>query len=379
MKRFAALLLTLLLIASVSPIAAASLLPDNPEGSTVSKIAAGDMMETNNGTVVENNGTVDKNNHAVNENNGTVNGNYGSVSTNFKNGIVAMNAGDSSVDQNYGSVGENNGTIIRNYSSGTVEENNSNMAFNYGTVNTNCGSVATNMSNGTITVNAESGTVEENDGTVTENVGTVEKNDGIVETNRGEVVMGSSGTVKANYGAVTKGRLLADGTIGYGSDAVVGVNYASDANRSRQMLEQTINPDTDPYSVLSYTEVFSSLPGNKRFYAWRSSDGKTYQPGDAYSEIAGLDLTAILRVIYTPVCAANADGSAAVTDGRAVDLLKVLVDGTPVAADCYTAENAGYNASAFTFTEAFLATLSSGSHEVTLCFANGSCSFTFTK
>lgn len=410
MKRFAALLLALLLVASVSPFAAAGTVPDNPTGSTVGEIAAGDTMKvnsgivtdnlgeidtnygtvaTNNSNVVTNNSTVTTNNGAVVVNNGTVETNAGTVTSNAgtlaantENGLVTLNAGN--VKENAGTVTKNTGIVAVNAGEGIVSLNNTDgtVVENSGTVTENDGTVKTNNAN----VSTNRGTVADNEsnvdfnyGTVTENNGTVAVNANTVKTNRGKVGMQPSGTVETNYGVVTDGRLLADGTISYGFDTLVGINYASGKSRSRQVLEQAINPEETSYTIPSYADIFSRVPSGKRFSAWRDANGVTYNPGETYSEVFGLDLTAILKYLPAPVCAANADGSAAVTEGRAVDLLEVSVDGTLITGDCYTVENAGYNASAFAFSEAFLATLFAGSHEVTLRFSNGACSFTFTK
>ena len=181
-KRFISTLLALLLVCSLPVSAFADTVADNPAGTTVPEIPAGDMMYSNSGTVTNNDGTVTYNHGILTNNNNFVRENYGTVTN------------------NYGEVNENYGTVTTN---GTLPESetaafdaNAIVHFNYGTVTTN---------NGVVNVNG---------GTVTTNNGTVEDNGRTVETNSatGTVTNKGNGTVETNYGTVTE----ADGSTHYG-------------------------------------------------------------------------------------------------------------------------------------------------------------------
>ena len=147
-KRFISTLLALLLVCSL-PVSAFAM-DNNPAGTTVTEIPAGDMMYSNSGTVTNNDGAVNYNHGILTNNNNFVRENYGTVTN------------------NYGEVNENYGTVTTN---GTLPESetaafdaNAIVHFNYGTVTTNNGVV--NVNGGTVTTN--NGTVETNYGTVTE-------------------------------------------------------------------------------------------------------------------------------------------------------------------------------------------------------------------
>ena len=210
-KRFVSTLLALLLVCSLPVSAFAA--DDNPAGTTVPEISAGDTMGTNSGTVTNNKGAIYWNNGPgiVTTNDGNVTVNVGTVDTN--NGTVYTN--NSAVGTNNGTVTTNEGKVTTNSSSGTVTTNNKTVGTNNGTVGTNNNTVTTNngtvtTNKGEVTTNSSSGTVGTNNKTVTTNDGTVTDNYGTVETNSvtGTVTNKGRGTVETNYGTVTE----ADGT-----------------------------------------------------------------------------------------------------------------------------------------------------------------------
>ncbi|MDY4634536.1 MAG: hypothetical protein SO441_03160 [Candidatus Limivicinus sp.] len=181
-KRFISTLLALLLICSLPVSAFAATVDDNPAGTTVTEIPAGDMMYSNSGTVTNNDGTVTNNKGAIYWNNGP--------------GIVTTN--DGNVIVNVGTVDTNNGTVYTN-NSGTVTTNNNTVGNNNGTVTTNNGTVDKNgriveTNNGYISVNE--GEVKTNNGTVNINAGNVRIN------NTTGIVNNDVGVVFTNYGTV---------------------------------------------------------------------------------------------------------------------------------------------------------------------------------
>ena len=181
-KRFISTLLALLLVCSLPISAFADTVADNPAGTTVPEIPAGDMMYSNSGTVTNNDGTVTNNKGAIYWNNGP--------------GIVTTN--DGNVTVNVGTVDTNNGTVYTN-NSGTVTTNNNTVGNNNGTVTTNNGTVDNNgriveTNNGYISVNE--GEVKTNNGTVNINAGNVRIN------NTTGIVNNDVGVVFTNYGTV---------------------------------------------------------------------------------------------------------------------------------------------------------------------------------
>ena len=181
-KRFISTLLALLLICSLPVSAFAATVDDNPAGTTVTEIPAGDMMYSNSGTVTNNDGTVTNNKGAIYWNNGP--------------GIVTTN--DGNVTVNVGTVDTNNGTVYTN-NSGTVTTNNDTVGNNNGWVTTNNGTVDNNgriveTNNGYISVNE--GEVKTNNGTVNINAGNVRIN------NTTGIVNNDVGVVFTNYGTV---------------------------------------------------------------------------------------------------------------------------------------------------------------------------------
>ena len=96
-KRFISTLLALLLICGL-PVSAFAM-DNNPAGTTVTEIPAGDMMYSNSGTVTNNDGTVTINDGILTNNNNFVRENYGTVTNNY-----------GEVNENYGTV-TTNGTL----------------------------------------------------------------------------------------------------------------------------------------------------------------------------------------------------------------------------------------------------------------------------
>ena len=324
-KRFVSTLLALLLVCSL-PVSAFAM-DNNPAGTTVTEIPAGDTMYYNSGTVTNNDGTVNYNHGTVTTNSstgtvgsnqpgGTVTTNDGTVNYNVGNGTVTTNNG--TVDTNFGTVTTNNGTVTKN--SGTVanngtEDNNLNakvninngtVANNYGTVTDNYKTVTTN--NGTVTTNG--GTVTTNNGTVEDNSRTVEANNnyisgnnGIVETNNGTVdhnpgtVETNNGTVNNNNGGVTinnttgivkEGRPRTNyGTVKLGDTTWYGVQVDNDGT---EIGKQYCKPD----EVLD----FSQLTKEGYVYAGYTQE---YQMGENGVEKLGSPIT-VNSTSYTVTC-----------------------------------------------------------------------------
>ena len=92
-KRFVSTLLALLLVCSLPISAFADTVADNPAGTTVPEIPAGDMMYSNSGTVTNNDGAVNYNHGILTNNNNFVRENYGTVTNNY-----------GEVNENYGTV-----------------------------------------------------------------------------------------------------------------------------------------------------------------------------------------------------------------------------------------------------------------------------------
>ncbi|MGN0982163.1 MAG: hypothetical protein ACI4O0_04645 [Candidatus Limivicinus sp.] len=157
-KPFVSTLLALLLICSLPVSAFAGTVEDNPAGTTVLEIPAGDTMTNNNEDAI------------VYTNKGTVTNNNGTVVSNSKNGTVTNNNEGAIVDTNNGTVFNNVGTVTDN--AGTVKTNNGKVEHNVDNVQTNNGTVEHN--NGTVETNTTTGTVQNVvNGKVTTNYGTV--------------------------------------------------------------------------------------------------------------------------------------------------------------------------------------------------------------
>ena len=273
-KRFISTLLALLLICGL-PVSAFAM-DNNPAGTTVTEIPAGDMMYSNSGTVTNNDGAVNYNHGILTNNNNFVRENYGTVTN------------------NYGEVNENYGTVTTN---GTLPESetaafdaNAIVHFNYGTVTTN---------NGVVNVNG---------GAVTTNNGTVEDNCRTVETNSvtGTVTNKGNGTVETNYGTVTE----ADGSTHY------GVLVDNDGTKT---LEQCCTPGQvldfsqltkAGYVYAGYTQEYQLLDGVLTKQALTVSD-------TSYTVTCPNVLTLIWQAIASP---AADDGSGSFGPGSFVSI-----------------------------------------------------------
>ena len=339
-KRFVSTLLALLLVCSLPLSAFAA--DDNPAGTTVPEISAGDTMGTNSGTVTNNKGAIYWNNGPgiVTTNDGNVTVNVGTVDTN--NGTVYTN--NSAVGTNNGTVTTNEGKVTTNSSSGTVGTNNGTVTTNNGTVTTNNKTVGTN--NGTVSTNSSSGTVGTNNKTVTTNDGTVTDNYGTVETNSvtGTVTNKGRGTVETNYGTVTE----ADGTTwcalqvkdegsllqvvkdsvvnlaklftksgyvlsGYtqtyqtgengltqASTTVTGTSYTADCPNVLTLIWQAIfSPTADDGSGSFGPGSFVSINGNKFLLVAAMEDVYCLASVDSFEEEQLSDLPALLATLLT--------------------------------------------------------------------------------
>ena len=282
-KRFISTLLALLLVCSL-PVSAFAV-NDNPAGTTVSEIPAGDMMYSNSGTVTNNDGAVSYNHGILTNNNNFVRENYGTVTN------------------NYGEVNENYGTVTTN---GTLPESetaafdaNAIVHFNYGTVTTN---------NGVVNVNG---------GTVTTNNGTVEDNCRTVETNSvtGTVTNKGNGTVETNYGTVTE----ADGSTHY------GVLVDNDGTKT---LEQYCTPG----QVLDFSKLTKEgyeLTGYTRYYQMGKNGVEELpspitESGTSYTVTCPNVLTLIWQAIVSPgsgeIAAAASDGTGSFGPGSVISI-----------------------------------------------------------
>ena len=302
-KRFVSTLLALLLVCSL-PVSAFAM-DNNPAGTTVTEIPAGDMMYSNSGTVTNNDGAVNYNHGILTNNNNFVRENYGTVTN------------------NYGEVNENYGTVTTN---GTLPESetaafdaNAIVHFNYGTVTTNNGTVDTNF--GTVTTN--NGTVEDNantveannnyifcnNGTLKTNNGTVEHNPGTVETNNGTVNDNAGGVIINNTtGIVNEGYAGTNyGTVKWGDTTWYGVLVDNDGTKT---LEEYCTPGQvldfsqltkEGYVYAGYTQEYQLLDGVLTKQALTVSD-------TSYTVTCPNVLTLIWRAIASPA-ADNGTGS----------------------------------------------------------------------
>ena len=311
-KRFVSTLLALLLVCSLPVSAFAA--DDNPPGTTVPEIPAGDMMYSNSGTVTNNDGAVNYNHGILTNNNNFVRENYGTVTN------------------NYGEVNENYGTVTTN---GTLPESetaafdaNAIVHFNYGTVTTNNGVV--NVNGGTVTTN--NGTVEDNCRTVEANNNYISGNNGIVETNNGTVdhnpgtVETNNGTVNNNNGGVTinnttgivkEGRPRTNyGTVKLGDTTWYGVQVDNDGT---EIGKQYCKPDEvldfsqltkEGYVYAGYTQEYQLLNGVLTKQALTVSD-------TSYTVTCPNVLTLIWQAIFSP---AADDGTGSFGPGSFVSI-----------------------------------------------------------
>ena len=289
-KRFVSTLLALLLICSLPVSAFADTVEDNPAGTTVPEIPAGDMMYSNSGTVTNNDGAVNYNHGILTNNNNFVRENYGTVTN------------------NYGEVNENYGTVTTN---GTLPESetaafdaNAIVHFNYGTVTTNNGVVTVNVG----TVYTNNGTVYMNNSAVGTNNGTVTTNEGKVTTNSvtGTVTNKGNGTVDTNYGTMTE----ADGSTHYG----VLVDNDGDVSLTQKEKGETMDLSQlftkEGYVYAGYTQEYQLLDGVLTKQALTVSD-------TSYTVTCPNVLTLIWQAIFSP---AADDGSGSFGPGSFVSI-----------------------------------------------------------
>ena len=290
-KRFISTLLALLLVCSLPVSAFADTVADNPAGTTVPEIPAGDMMYSNSGTVTNNDGAVNYNHGILTNNNNFVRENYGTVTN------------------NYGEVNENYGTVTTN---GTLPESetaafdaNAIVHFNYGTVTTNNGTVESNnnivTNNGTENVNAN---VSNNYGTVTNNYGTVSVNYKTVETNNGNVLNALTGsTINTNNDYVQRNMIGSEiitnnGTV-YKNGGTVGTNNGT-VNYNGGTVETnsitgTVKNEDDGKVGTNYGTV-KEENGTTWYGVQVDNDGKTTLEQKKAGEV--LDLTQFTKEGY---------------------------------------------------------------------------------
>jgi|GEM_PF-1535069 len=187
---------SVMLLASLIPMAEAVVIDDNPEGSTLDSLSSDDSMVNNYGHINDVYGALTNNYGTVGYTFGSIDNNYGTVSWMY-GGTVDSNTGtisrmdDGTVNSNAGKVERQNyGTIVENAKGGTVALVNK-TNYQEGAVTTNNGNILDNK--GTVTTN--NGTISDNYGTVATNNGTITNNWGTVTTN--------NGTIKNQYYKVT--------------------------------------------------------------------------------------------------------------------------------------------------------------------------------
>ena len=313
-KRFISTLLALLLVCSLPISAFADTVADNPAGTTVPEIPAGDMMYSNSGTVTNNDGTVTYNHGILTNNNNFVRENYGTVTNNY-----------GEVNENYGTV-TTNGTLpesetaafdanaIVHFNYGTVTTNNGTVDTNFGTVTTNNGTVEDNVN----TVEANNNYIFANEGTVTTNNGTVDYNPGIVETNNGTVNDNDGGVIINNTtGTVKEGRPRTNyGTVKLGDTTWYGVQVDNDGT---EIGKQYCKPDEvldfskltkEGYVYAGYTQEYQLLNGVLTKQALTVSD-------TSYTVTCPNVLTLIWQAIFSP---AADDGTGSFGPGSFVSI-----------------------------------------------------------
>lgn len=187
---------SVMLLASLIPMAEAVVIDDNPVGSTLDSLSSDDSMVNNYGHINEVYGALTNNYGTVGSTSGSIDNNYGTVSW-MDGGTVDSNTGTieymygGTVNSNAGKVERQNyGTIVENAKGGTIALVNK-TTYQQGAVTTNNGNILDNK--GTVTTN--NGTISDNYGTVATNTGTITNNWGTVTTN--------NGTIKNQYYKVT--------------------------------------------------------------------------------------------------------------------------------------------------------------------------------
>jgi len=226
MKR--ALIITMIasvmLLASLIPMAEAIVINDNPKDSTLDSLSSDDSMVNNYGHINDVYGALTNNEGTVGSMYGTIDDNSGTISW-MHRGVVDSNTGtigriiDGTVNSNAGKVERQDfGTIVENASGGTIALVN-NMNDKQGTVTTNNGTIETNK--GSVTTN--NGTISDNYGTVSTNTGTITNNWGTVTTN--------TGTIKNQYYKVTlandNSAAVINATLDYDTTYVNASSHAS--------------------------------------------------------------------------------------------------------------------------------------------------------
>ncbi len=233
-KTLAALLAVILAAGLLSAAVSAEVLPDNPAGTTVDRIASGDFMQGNSGTVGSdvtpaegsNQGPPDTGNFgtiAVNEGTGMVRFNQrsGSIGTRDEEGKIV----DPENEGNFGIVITNGGgTVTVNHPGALVSDNHGSVMVNEGRINGNFGRV--NRNEDTVERNGRQifDDGRQNVGTIRENYGFVIENEGVVSFNaKGAENSPATVAINKEAGVVEKNA----GEI-YTNDGTVGVETTPD-------------------------------------------------------------------------------------------------------------------------------------------------------
>ena len=272
-----AMIASVMLLASLIPMAEAVVIDDNPADSTLDSLSSDDSMVNNYGHINDVYG-------ALTNNYGTVGSMYGTIDDN--SGTISWMHG--------GTVDSNNGTINRIYG-GTVNTNAGKVERqDYGTIVENAkGGIVmlvnkTSYQQGAVTTN--NGTIEDNKGTVTTNNGTISDNYGTVDTN--------NGTITNNWGAVTTN----NGTI---KNQYYKVTLTND--NSATVINAILNYDTAYVGTSSHASLVPSA--GYRFSSEPTATGCTLvQDGSDPSVYNITDVTGPVTITaQTEVVASTAD------------------------------------------------------------------------
>lgn len=234
------------------------------------------------------------------------------------------------------------------------------------TTNTSDGIVITNNSTvktneGTVTANSETGTVETNNGTVTKNEGTVKTN-----TVDGTVTNSNNGAVEENYGTVIE----SDGSIKFGvlfrnsngkggsklmqltGNAVAGLSKLFKYRGHKIKGYEIQAAAAEASKTVASAEYTAKAPGTVILLWKKNARVKPYNVG-GFSDGA-------IQLIHNAA-------SKAVISAEEVSLARLFIDGEELTGNDFTVELDSLTKDIeITFSAAFLSSLSTGSHTVSI-------------
>ena len=215
------LLIALLLMICFIPSSEATVLDDNPAGTTIATVGESDSMVNNYGTITNNYGTITNNYGTIVNNYGTVTNNQGDGALIVNNNsTIVNNKSQANVANNYSDIENNNAHVMKCYGSSNIGTNGS-----YGMIMELTGHAEVETNNGLI-VRMLGGIVETNGSSgriylVTNSTPNVSGGDpGEITTNNGTIITMNDGTVGTNSGMIKR--------IANGSDITSGTGANND-------------------------------------------------------------------------------------------------------------------------------------------------------